>query len=89
MYGITLGFAIASAGFGLFRPGFTSGASLAVAPRRAECGRRDGHLGQRSRLYRRAGGGGSALRRWMPLPFVATAAGLLVLALWVRLRVKG
>src|SRR4051812_20025437 len=30
-YGLTLGFAIASAGFGLYRPGFTSGASLAVS----------------------------------------------------------
>jgi MFS family permease len=29
IYGITLGFALASLGFGLFRPGFTSGASLA------------------------------------------------------------
>ena len=27
-----MGFALASLGFGLFRPGFTSGASLAVAP---------------------------------------------------------
>jgi hypothetical protein len=26
---------------------------------------------------------------WMPLPFAAVAAGLLALALWVRLRVKG
>src|SRR3954471_5134278 len=32
MYGITLGFALASLGFGFFRPGFTSGASLAVRP---------------------------------------------------------
>lgn len=30
IYGITLGFSLASLGFGLFRPGFTSGASLAV-----------------------------------------------------------
>ncbi|MEM8918058.1 MAG: MFS transporter [Pseudomonadota bacterium] len=30
LYGIILGFAIASLGFGLFRPGFTAGASLAV-----------------------------------------------------------
>ncbi|HYW16880.1 MAG TPA: MFS transporter, partial [Allosphingosinicella sp.] len=30
MYGMTLGFSVASIGFGLFRPGFTSGASLAV-----------------------------------------------------------
>ena len=33
---ITLGFAIASLGFGLFRPGFTAGSSLAVT--RAEQG---------------------------------------------------
>jgi MFS family permease len=32
IYGITLGFALASLGFGFFRPGFTSGASLAVDP---------------------------------------------------------
>ncbi|WP_225421532.1 MFS transporter [Sphingomonas parva] len=32
MYGITIGFALASLGFGFFRPGFTSGASLAVSP---------------------------------------------------------
>jgi hypothetical protein len=30
LYGMTIGFALASLGFGLFRPGFTSGASLAV-----------------------------------------------------------
>ena len=30
LYGITLGFAVASMGFGLTRPGFTAGASLAV-----------------------------------------------------------
>ncbi len=30
LYGIIIGFAIASLGFGLFRPGFTAGASLAV-----------------------------------------------------------
>lgn len=30
LYGITIGFALASVGFGLTRPGFTSGASLAV-----------------------------------------------------------
>lgn len=34
LYGIIIGFAIASLGFGLFRPGFTAGASLAV--RRSE-----------------------------------------------------
>ena len=30
LYGITIGFALASIGFGLTRPGFTAGASLAV-----------------------------------------------------------
>jgi hypothetical protein len=30
LYGITIGFALASLGFGLTRPGFTAGASLAV-----------------------------------------------------------
>jgi hypothetical protein len=32
LYTLTLSFALASVGFGLFRPGFTSGASLAVHP---------------------------------------------------------
>lgn len=32
LHTIAVGFAIASMGFGLFRPGFTSGASLAVSP---------------------------------------------------------
>lgn len=33
LHTIAVGFAVASLGFGLFRPGFTSGASLAVSPR--------------------------------------------------------
>ncbi|MBA4353409.1 MAG: MFS transporter [Novosphingobium sp.] len=32
LHSIAVGFAVASMGFGLFRPGFTSGASLAVSP---------------------------------------------------------
>lgn len=32
LHSIAVGFAVASLGFGLFRPGFTSGASLAVSP---------------------------------------------------------
>jgi hypothetical protein len=31
LYGITIGFAVASLGFGFTRPGFTAGASLAVS----------------------------------------------------------
>src|SRR3546814_9409414 len=33
LHGIVIGFALASLGFGLFRPGFTAGASLAVPKR--------------------------------------------------------
>jgi len=33
LHTISLGFAVASLGYGMFRPGFTSGASLAVSPR--------------------------------------------------------
>ncbi|MGB7407681.1 MAG: MFS transporter [Pontixanthobacter sp.] len=40
LHGIALGYAIASLGFGLFRPGFTAGASLAVS--RAEQGEASG-----------------------------------------------
>ncbi|HYJ83311.1 MAG TPA: MFS transporter [Allosphingosinicella sp.] len=89
MYGITLGFALASAGFGLFRPGFTSGASLAVRPdeQNAVAGMVTSVNGV---AYIAAPAAGVLLYGlWMPLPFVATAAGLAALALWVRLRVKG
>ncbi len=42
LHAIALGFAIASLGFGLFRPGFTAGASLAVS--RAEQGQVSGQV---------------------------------------------
>ncbi|MFL6846207.1 MAG: MFS transporter [Allosphingosinicella sp.] len=89
MYGITLGFAIAAIGFGLFRPGFTSGASLAVAPeeQNAVAGMVTSVNGV---AYIAAPAVGVLLYGlWMPLPFLAVAAGLLALALWVRLRVRG
>ncbi|HEX8448055.1 MAG TPA: MFS transporter, partial [Allosphingosinicella sp.] len=86
MYGITLGFAVASVGFGLFRPGFTSGASLAVRPdeQNAVAGMVTSVNGV---AYIAAPAAGVLLYgMWMPLPFLATAAGLLALAMWVRLR---
>jgi MFS family permease len=89
MYGITLGFAVASMGFGLFRPGFTSGASLAVAPeeQNAVAGMVTSVNGV---AYIAAPALGVLLYGWwMPLPFVAVAAGLLALAAWVKLRMKG
>lgn len=88
MYGITLGFALASIGFGLFRPGFTSGASLAVRPdeQNAVAGMVTSVNGV---AYIAAPAAGVLLYGvWMPLPFVAVAAGLVVLAVWVQLRVR-
>jgi MFS family permease len=89
MYGITLGFSVAAMGFGLFRPGFTSGASLAVSP--AEQNAVAGMVTSVNGVaYIAAPALGVLLYGfWMPLPFVAVAAGLLALAGWVWLRVKG
>jgi MFS family permease len=86
MYGITLGFALASLGFGFFRPGFTSGASLAVSPeeQNAVAGMVTSVNGV---AYIAAPAAGVALYGlWQPLPFLAVAGLLLALALWVRLR---
>ncbi|HYD38576.1 MAG TPA: MFS transporter, partial [Allosphingosinicella sp.] len=88
MYAITLGFALASIGFGLFRPGFTSGASLAVRPeeQNAVAGMVTSVNGV---AYIAAPALGVLLYGWwMPLPFVATAAGMVMLAGWVWLRVS-
>ncbi|HYG46591.1 MAG TPA: MFS transporter [Allosphingosinicella sp.] len=89
MYGMTLGFSIASIGFGLFRPGFTSGASLAVRPdeQNAVAGMVTSVNGV---AYIAAPALGVLLYGlWMPLPFLATAALLLILTVWVWARVKG
>jgi MFS family permease len=88
MYGMTLGFAVASVGFGLFRPGFTSGASLAVRPdeQNAVAGMVTSVNGV---AYIAAPAVGVLLYGiWMPLPFLATAAGMVVLAIWVWVRVR-
>ncbi len=88
MYGMTLGFAVASVGFGLFRPGFTSGASLAVRPdeQNAVAGMVTSVNGV---AYIAAPAVGVLLYGiWMPLPFLATAAGMVVLAVWVWAKVK-
>jgi MFS family permease len=86
MYGITLGFALASLGFGLFRPGFTSGASLAVTPaeQNAVAGMVTSVAGV---AFVAAPALGVLLYGWsLPLPFLLTAALMLGLALWVWLR---
>ena len=82
IYGITLGFALASLGFGLFRPGFTSGASLAVAPheQNAAAGMVTSVNGV---AFIAAPAAGVALYGLaIPLPFLATAALMLGLAAW-------
>jgi MFS family permease len=88
VYGLTLAFALASLGFGLFRPGFTSGASLAVRPeeQNAVAGMVTSVNGV---AYIAAPALGVALYgAWMPLPFLLTALLMLGLALWVRLRFR-
>jgi MFS family permease len=89
MYGLTLGFALASLGYGLFRPGFTSGASLAVGlhEQNAVAGMVTSVNGVA--FIAAPALGVLAYGWWMPLPFLATAALMVALAAWVQLRVRG
>ena len=83
-YGITMGFALASLGFGLFRPGFTTGASLAV--RRHEQGDVAGKIASiNGAAYIVAPAIGVALfNLWEPATFIIMAAALAWLILWSR-----
>jgi MFS family permease len=83
-YGITLGFALASLGFGLYRPGFTAGASLAV--RRHEQGDVAGKIASiNGAAYIVAPAIGVALFNWWePATFILTGAALLFLIIWGR-----
>ena len=85
LYGITLGFALASLGFGFFRPGFTSGASLAVEPeeQNAVAGMVTSVNGVA--FIAAPALGVAAYGLAMPLPFLATGALMVALALWVWL----
>ena len=82
VYTLTIGFALASLGFGLFRPGFTSGASLAVGAHE-----QNEVAGQVTSVNGVAFVAGPALGVaffgfGLPLPFLATAALMLGLAAW-------
>jgi MFS family permease len=82
LYGITIGFALASLGFGLFRPGFTSGASLAVSPEE-----QNSVAGMVTSVNGVAFIAAPALGVLLygialPLPFLVTGALMLGLALW-------
>ncbi|HYN46747.1 MAG TPA: MFS transporter [Allosphingosinicella sp.] len=86
VYPLTIGFALASLGFGLFRPGFTSGASLAVG-----LDQQNEVAGQVTSVNGVAFVAGPALGvalYWfgLPLPFLATAALMLALAGWTAWR---
>ena len=84
LYGITMGFALASLGFGFTRPGFTAGASLAVPL--AEQGAVAGLITSANGIsYVLAPALGiSFYDLWHDLPFVAFAVLLVGLALWSR-----
>ncbi len=81
-YGITLGFAISSLGFGLFRPGFTTGASLAV--NRHEQGDVAGKIASiNGAAYVVAPAIGVALFNvWEPAAFILIGSALIFLILW-------
>lgn len=83
-YGISTGYALASLGFGLFRPGFTAGASLSV--KRSEQGDIAGKVASiNGAAYIFAPAVGVALYNiWEPATFALTAAALLFLLLWGR-----
>jgi Major Facilitator Superfamily len=83
-YGITLGFALASLGFGLYRPGFTAGASLAV--RRSEQGDVAGKIASlNGSAYIFTPAVGVALFNWWePATFILIGMSLLYLIIWGR-----
>lgn len=89
LYGITLGYAVASVGFGLIRPGFTSGASLAVPL--AEQGAVAGVITAANGIsFVAAPTIGMALYALEPhLPFAQSALLLLGVAFWGRHALDG
>jgi MFS family permease len=85
-YGLILGFGLASLGFGLFRPGFTSGASLAVG-----LDQQNAVAGQVTSVNGMAYVAGPGLGVWiygfgLALPFVLTAVLMAGLAAWTAFR---
>jgi hypothetical protein len=87
-YGLILGFGLASLGFGLFRPGFTSGASLAVAT-----GEQNAVAGQVTSVNGMAYIAAPGLGVWLygfglALPLLLTAALMAGLAMWTAWKVS-
>ena len=88
MYGITVGFALASLGMGMFRPGFTSGASLAVSQR--EQGQIAGMVTSVNGLAFIAAPAIGVLIYGVskPLPFLLTAGLFVLLAIGAAFTIK-
>ncbi|MEM8697314.1 MAG: MFS transporter [Pseudomonadota bacterium] len=88
LHGMTLGFAIASLGMGLFRPGFTSGASLAV--NRAEQGQVAGMVASVNGMAFIAAPAVGVLIYGvsMPLPFLLCAALFGLLTVWSAFKLQ-
>ena len=87
VYGLTLGFALSSLGFGLYRPGFTSGASIAVGleEQNAVAGMVTSVNGV---AYIAAPAIGIALYGIsLPMPFLATGILMVGLAVWTAFSV--
>ncbi|MEO7786280.1 MAG: MFS transporter [Sphingomicrobium sp.] len=86
LYGLVIGFALSSLGFGFTRPGFTGGASLAV-PLSEQGGVAGAITAANGIAYVAAPSIGMALYAIEPgLPFAASAALLVGLAIWGRSR---
>lgn len=88
LHGIVIGFALASLGFGLFRPGFTAGASLAV-PRRDQGGVAGMTASINGSAYIVSPAVGVLLYNWHPMVgfgLMAAFCGWLVLWGWKALR---
>ena len=88
LYGLVLGFGVTSIGFGFTRPGFTSGASLAVPL--AEQGAVAGVITSANGIsFIAAPTIGMALYTLDPhLPFAAAALLLLIMLPWARVRLR-
>ncbi len=88
LYGIAMGFAVASAGFGFARPGYTAGSSLAVGPelQGVVAGRVTSVNGAAFVLGPSIGVGLYEL--WRPLPYFVAAAACTVLALYAARALK-
>ncbi|WP_052134358.1 MFS transporter [Sphingomonas sp. 37zxx] len=88
LYGIAMGFGLASMGFGFLRPGFTAGASLAVGPaaQGSVAGKVTSVNGAAFVLGPSIGVGLYEL--WRPLPYLVAAAALVLLLgyAWATLR---